>query len=176
MRPLQEPTEDHRSESWYGGGHDVHVDVDSASTCGPDGPIPGRFLQPFPGELMMSDNLPQPSRLLPSRRDFIKTSAVVAAGTSLLGNLSIARAAHAFGDDTIKIGLIGCGGRGTGAAKQALSTEGKVKLVAVGDAFADRIEGSLKGLQKEVGDRVDVPQERQFVGFDAYQKVLDAGR
>jgi myo-inositol 2-dehydrogenase/D-chiro-inositol 1-dehydrogenase len=123
----------------------------------------------------MSENLPQPSRLLPSRRDFIKTSAVVAAGTSLLGSLNIARAAHAFGDDTIKIGLIGCGGRGSGAAKQALSTEGKVKLVAVGDAFADRLEGSLKGLQNQVGDRVDVPKERQFVGFDAYQKVLDSG-
>ena len=85
--------------------------------------------------------------------------------------------AHAASDDTIKIGLIGCGGRGTGAASQALNTKGNVKLVAMGDAFKDRLESSLQSLQKEGGiaNRIDVPEERRFVGFDAYKQVLDAG-
>ena len=110
-----------------------------------------------------------------SRRDFLKTSSVV--GAALAGGLAIGRSAHAAGDDEIKIGLIGCGGRGTGAASQALKTQGKVKLVAMGDAFQDRLEGSLKNLQKDGGldGRIDVSSDRKFVGFDAYKQVLNAG-
>ncbi len=93
----------------------------------------------------------------------------------MAGSLSIARSAHAGGDDTIKIALIGCGGRGTGAASQALSTSGKVKLIAMADAFEDRLKGSLQNLKSAKGDLVDVPAERQFVGFDAYQRALEAG-
>ncbi len=87
------------------------------------------------------------------------------------------RSAHAAGDDEIKIALIGCGGRGSGAANQALRTQGKVKLIAVADAFEDRLQNSLNQLSREDGikDRIDVPKERQFVGFDAYQKAIDAG-
>jgi len=112
-----------------------------------------------------------------SRRDFIKTSTAVAVGGSLLGSLSVARSAHAAGDDEIKVGLVGCGGRGTGAAGQALRTEGAVKLTAIGDAFQDRAESSLQALLKENGlaERIDVPPERRFAGFDAYQKVIDSG-
>ncbi len=113
----------------------------------------------------------------PSRRAFLKTSTAVAVGGGLVGSLSFARSAHAAGDDEIKIGLIGCGGRGSGAAGQALRTEGKVKLVAMGDAFGDRLESSLKSLQREnqLKDRIDVPEERRFTGFDAYQQVIDSG-
>ncbi len=84
---------------------------------------------------------------------------------------------HAAGDDEIKIALIGCGGRGTGAANQALRTEGKVKLIAMADIFEDRLEGSLQQLEKQsaIRDRLDVPKDRRFIGFDAYQKALDAG-
>ena len=71
----------------------------------------------------------------PTRRDFLKRSSTVAIGTTVLGSLS--RGAFAAGDDTIRIGLIGSGGRGSGACVQALSTEGKVQLVAIGDAFGD---------------------------------------
>ena len=112
-----------------------------------------------------------------SRRDFLKTSTVAVAAGAIAGQLSIARSAHAAGDDVIRIGLIGCGGRGTGAASQALKTQGNVKLVAVGDAFKDRLEGSVVELQKDgsLADRIDVPEDRRFVGFDAYQKVVDAG-
>ncbi len=113
----------------------------------------------------------------PSRRDFIKGSTALAIGSAVAGSLSLARSAHAAGDDEIKIALIGCGGRGTGAANQALSTAGKVKLIAMADAYQDRLEGSLKTLSKQenLKDKIDVPEDRKFVGFDAYQKALAAG-
>ena len=111
-----------------------------------------------------------------SRRDFLKTSSLAAAA-SLASGLSVARSAHAAGSDTIRIGLIGCGGRGTGAASQALKTKGGVQLIAMGDAFKDRLESSLANLKKDgsIADRIDVPEERRFVGFDAYQNVLNSG-
>ncbi|MGQ9574930.1 MAG: Gfo/Idh/MocA family protein [Thermoguttaceae bacterium] len=111
-----------------------------------------------------------------SRRDFLRTSAAVAGG-GLAGGLGLSRSVHAPGSDILKVGLIGCGGRGTGAAKDALTADKNAKLTAMGDAFAERLEASyaaLKG-QGELADRVDVPQERRFVGFDAYQKVLQSG-
>ncbi len=120
----------------------------------------------------------QASEKNPSRRDFIKTgSAVVAgtaAGTAALGSLSIAQAAHAYGGDEIKIGLIGCGGRGTGAVNQAMNTKGPTKLVAMADVFADRLQGSLRGIKGRHGDKVDVPAERQFVGLDGYKGVVES--
>jgi len=112
-----------------------------------------------------------------ARRDFLKGSTAAIVGGALAGSLSIAKSAHAAGDDEIKIALIGCGGRGTGAANQALRTEGKVKLIAMADAFQDRLDGAYHQLERQTGikDRIDVPQERRFVGFDAYQKALEAG-
>lgn len=106
-----------------------------------------------------------------SRRQFIAGSSAV------LGSLALARSAHAAGSDVLKIGLIGCGGRGSGAASQALKADPNVKLVAMGDAFEDRLQHSLKSLQviEEVKDKIDVPPERQFVGFDAYKQVIDSG-
>ncbi|MBM3835180.1 MAG: hypothetical protein FJ403_18280 [Verrucomicrobia bacterium] len=78
-------------------------------------------------------------------------------------------------DETLRIGLVGCGGRGTGAAAQALAADPNVKLVALGDAFSDRLNLSLETLKKQekVPARVDVPEARQFVGFDAYRKVIE---
>jgi predicted dehydrogenase len=111
-----------------------------------------------------------------SRRDFIKRSSLLVAGGAAVvgGSLNIARAAHSFGSDLIKIGLVGCGGRGTGAAIQALNTQGgDIKLVALGDVFPDRVQGCYRAVKGKHGDKVDVPTERQFVGFDAYKKVLD---
>lgn len=116
-------------------------------------------------------------REIPSRRTFLKTSTAAVVGGSLVGSLGVVRSAHAGGDETIKIGLIGCGGRGTGAIRDAMSTDHKVKLVAMGDAFEDRLNGSLSNIQKEgnFSSKIDVPKDRQFVGFDAYKKVLEAG-
>ncbi len=113
---------------------------------------------------------------VPSRRDFIKSSSFLVAGGALVGTLGAASSVHAAGDDQIKIALIGCGGRGTGACAQALRTKGNVKLVALADAFKDRLDSSLGHLSSDgsLKDRIDVPQERQFVGLDAFQQAIDA--
>lgn len=108
-----------------------------------------------------------------NRREFLKQTTV--AGGALAGVLSLTGAVHAGVDDTIKVGLIGCGGRGTGAAGQALTADKGAKLIAMGDTFPDRLATSARVLQGEHGDKFDVPEERRFVGFDAYQKVLDSG-
>ena len=93
----------------------------------------------------------------------------------MLGGLSIERSAFAAGSDTLKIVLVGCGGRGSGAASQALSTDGPVKLVAMADVFKDNLERSLSNLSQKHKDRVDVPPDRQFVGFEAYKQAIPLG-
>ncbi|MDA0834199.1 MAG: Gfo/Idh/MocA family oxidoreductase [Planctomycetota bacterium] len=110
-----------------------------------------------------------------SRRDFLKQSATV--GSGLMIGSALASRAFAAGDETIKVGLIGCGGRGTGATVQALSTEGNVKLVAMADAFADQLDDSLNNITAQFRsrpERVSVDDEHKFVGFDAYKNVLDS--
>jgi predicted dehydrogenase len=109
-----------------------------------------------------------------TRRDFLKAAATVTAATAAF---QLTGGVHAAGGDTLRVGLIGCGRRGSGAATQALNADKNVKLVAMGDAFLDRIEDSIKIIQKDsiAADKIDVPQERKFVGFDAYEKVLSAG-
>ena len=106
-----------------------------------------------------------------SRREFLKTSSA-ALGAALVGGLALERTAHAAGGDTITVGLIGCGGRGTGAAANALNAGKDIKLVAMADAFADRAEGSQKRLKKLKPDQVDVAPDRVFAGLDAYKKLL----
>src|ERR1041385_7207169 len=103
-----------------------------------------------------------------SPRRFIETSSLATLGS--LAALAAPKNVHAAGSDELKVGLIGCGGRGSGAASQALKADSKVKLWAMGDAFEDRLELSLNSLQKieEVAGKLDVAQERRFVGFDAY--------
>ncbi|MCX2575389.1 Gfo/Idh/MocA family protein [Pedobacter sandarakinus] len=104
------------------------------------------------------------------RRDFLKTSALLAGG-AFLSSIPLA-GAYASGSDEIKIALIGCGDRGTGAAFQALSTKFNLKLVAMADAFQDRLDSSYQSLSSKFAAKMDVPKERQFVGFDAYQKAI----
>jgi predicted dehydrogenase len=110
-----------------------------------------------------------------SRRRFLANTTAVVAGTVLAAQPAASRAVHVAGSDVLRVGLIGCGGRGTGAATQALKADPHVKLVAMGDAFADRLSLSLNSLQKieAVADKLDVPAERQFVGFDAYRGVIE---
>jgi predicted dehydrogenase len=108
-------------------------------------------------------------------RDSAKSLAPVAAAAAVATGLSIARSAHAAGSDLVRIALVGCGGRGTGAAVNALSTKANVKLVAMADAFQDYLDNSLRGIRKSVAkEKVDVPKERQFVGLDAYEKAIAA--
>ncbi|MBX7165609.1 MAG: Gfo/Idh/MocA family oxidoreductase [Pirellulales bacterium] len=112
---------------------------------------------------------------LPSRRTFLKHTAVTAATTALASRVAFPGGAHAASSDVLKIGLIGCGGRGTGAAANALAADQNVKLWAMGDTFSDRLESSLANIRKEAAAKVDVSPERCFVGFDAYQQVIDSG-
>ncbi|UBM59275.1 Gfo/Idh/MocA family oxidoreductase [Marinilongibacter aquaticus] len=108
-----------------------------------------------------------------NRRNFIKNAAL-ATGTSVLATSPFMSSAfyHQSADE-IKVALIGCGGRGTGAAFQALSVKENVKLVAMADAFRDRLDSSYENLTKgKAGARVDVPEEHKFVGFDAYKKAM----
>ena len=112
-----------------------------------------------------------------NRRDFLKTSAMTAAVAST-ATLALQSGVYASGDDTIKVGLVGAGGRGSGAAKQALSTEGNVKLVGIADAFEDQAKRAVKNVSEslgEKGNRVDVKDDMIFTGFDAYQKLIDSG-
>lgn len=106
-----------------------------------------------------------------SRRGFLKATSAMA----VTSGLALARSAHAAGSDEIRIALIGCGGRGTGAAAQAMNTEANVKLVAMADAFRERLDLSFNSLKENHRQRMDVPEERKFVGLDAYQKAIDAG-
>ncbi len=107
-----------------------------------------------------------------SRRTFLKRSSAALAGAALLTDAAPARG-RALGDDEIRIALVGCGGRGTGAAIQALNTAGPVRLVAMADAFEDRLAESHAYLAEAHPERVDVPPERRYAGFDAYERALD---
>ena len=115
-----------------------------------------------------------PTRPRASRRDFLKTSAA-ALGTAVTGSLAISRSAHAAGDDTLKVGLIGCGGRGSGAAGNALNADPGAKLIAMADLFEDKVKGSRDRLKKAKPEQVDVDDDHCFTGFDGYQKVIQSG-
>jgi myo-inositol 2-dehydrogenase / D-chiro-inositol 1-dehydrogenase len=118
-----------------------------------------------------------------TRREFIKTSGIITGG-ALLSTLPFSSYGyHNSADDVIKIALVGCGGRGTGAAVQALSTKFNVKIVALADAFKDRVESAYKSLtakkykddagnEIDISKKVDVTPERMFVGFDAYKQAM----
>jgi predicted dehydrogenase len=107
-----------------------------------------------------------------SRRDFLKDTGRIVA-TSVLAT-SIGLRAYAASNNTIKVALVGCGGRGTGAASNALSVKnGPMKLVAMGDVFENRLKNSYSNLKNNHADQVDVPEGRRFVGFDAYKKAMD---
>jgi len=106
-----------------------------------------------------------------SRRDFLKTSSAAVVGGTLASALP-ASGVFAQGSDEIRVGVIGCGGRGTGAMENVLNAAPGVRIVAVGDLFKDRLETSMKNLSAKHGARATVPADRQFVGWDAYQKVV----
>lgn len=109
----------------------------------------------------------------PSRRGFLKKSSAAVVGTSLAATLGAARAVHASETDVIKVGLIGCGGRGSGAAANAIRGDKNSRIVAMGDAFAEPIQVAKKSLA-EYGDRIQVDDDHSFVGFDAYKRVIES--
>jgi predicted dehydrogenase len=109
---------------------------------------------------------------LSSRREFIKTTGRIAAASALAG-IAIPHV-HAAGNDSFQVALIGCGGRGTGAAANSFGVKnGPVKLVAMADVFANRLNESYETLNRQHSDHVDVPPERRFIGFDGYQHAMD---
>jgi len=107
-----------------------------------------------------------------SRREFLQRSGGALLGAALAGGL--AARSYAGEDNTIKIALVGCGGRGTGAASEALSTKGPTKLVAMADFFQNRLDSSRKHFEASFAKQMDVPPDRRFVGLDAYKKAIDA--
>ena len=111
----------------------------------------------------------------PSRREFIRTSSTAAAFALAAPGILVRESAFAANTDTLKVGLVGCGGRGTGAAGNALTADANCILTAVGDVFPGQAEGAVKGLKEQFGNRVAVTPETQFIGLDAYQKVIDSG-
>lgn len=122
----------------------------------------------------MNDS-PRPADRKPtSRREFLMRSSAVAAGAALAGPLSVARSAHAAGSDVVKLALIGCGGRGNGAAIQALNNKAmpNVRLVAMADAFKDRVDNCYRSVKARCGDKVDVPEDQKFCDLDCHEKAV----
>jgi predicted dehydrogenase len=107
-----------------------------------------------------------------SRREFLQASGGLVAATAL-GGFRLP-SVHTGGDDLIQVALVGCGGRGSGAAVNAVSAKGgNIKLVAMADAYADRLKSSYSNLSKSMNGQMDVPEERKFIGFDAYRHAMD---
>ena len=108
-----------------------------------------------------------------SRREFLKQTGKIAAASALAG-VALPHV-HAAEDNTIQLALIGCGGRGSGAAANALQTSrlGPIKLVAMADVFEQRLKGSYEGLNRRYSSQMDVPPDRKFIGFDGFQKAID---
>ncbi|MDR0749871.1 MAG: Gfo/Idh/MocA family oxidoreductase [Tannerellaceae bacterium] len=110
-----------------------------------------------------------------SRRHFIKTAGVVTASALIPKSTILAsESVWAANSDTLKVGLIGCGGRGTGAAEEALNADPNVVLTAMADAFADQLDTSYKALKGKLPQKVQVADNKKFVGLDAYQKLIDS--
>jgi predicted dehydrogenase len=119
--------------------------------------------------------LSESTKTVASRREFLKNTGRVAAASAL--TTMVVPHVHAAEDNTIRLVLIGCGGRGTGAAANALSTKaGPVRLVAMADVFETKLTGSYQRLQKDFADKIDVPADRKFLGFDGYKKAMDCLR
>jgi predicted dehydrogenase len=117
-----------------------------------------------------------PDKTNSSRRSFLKSSAGLAAGATLLSTMAVPRSVHAGTSEKIRIGLVGCGGRGTSAAENALNASPENVLVAVADTFADYAQTRLRQLrrQEKVKDQVQVADDHVFVGFDAYKQLIDS--
>jgi predicted dehydrogenase len=113
----------------------------------------------------------------PSRRTFLKRSTAATVAGSLAGTLAVSRAAQVAGTDVVRVGLVGVGGRGSKAAVQAMTADPRTRLVAVADAFEDRLELGMEAIKRSesVQEQVAVEPDHKFVGFDGYQHLLESG-
>ncbi|GJM27518.1 MAG: oxidoreductase [Cyclobacteriaceae bacterium] len=116
---------------------------------------------------------PQPKIVSQNRRKFIKETGIAVLGSSLAFNIGYSKPAK-FNQQTLKVGLVGCGGRGTGAAEQALSADPDVVLTAMADIFPDRLKQSYDALNELHPDKVKVDEDHKFIGFDAYKKLIES--
>ena len=107
-----------------------------------------------------------------TRRQFVKNAAKTVAAGMVFSHLPVFSSAHVLGQEKVKLGLVGCGGRGTGAAFQALTASKSVQLVAMGEVFQHEMDTSFTNVSKQFPDQVDVPKERQFLGLDAFKNVI----
>ena len=125
---------------------------------------------------MVKDNQVTDPHARDSRRGFLKTSGRAIAAGSAISTLAVAPKVHAAGSDVLRLGLVGCGGRGTGAAVQALTADPNTQLFAVADAFAEPIYACLQSLAKQarIAEQVNVDEERRFGGFDGFKQLLDS--
>ena len=119
----------------------------------------------------MSGLISESAKADPSRRDFLK-AATVAVGAAAGAALPIARSAHAAGSDILRVGLVGCGGRGAGAAVNALNGDANARLVALGDVFPDMLKSARANLKAVKPEQVTVDDDHCFVGFEACQHVI----
>lgn len=121
------------------------------------------------------NNTDRPDKKNITRKEFCRNATLAAGGGLLLSSLPFGAGAYAAGSDTLKLAVVGCGGRGTGAANQALTADEGVELVAMADAFRDRLDDSYSQLSERYGDsgRMNVPEEHKFTGFDAYKNAID---
>ena len=110
-----------------------------------------------------------------NRRQFIQSSSAVVLGGVAAPYLGLRQSLLGQNAETIRVGLIGCGGRGSGAARQAMNADSNVRLTAMGDVFSHRLQGSWDSLKRAAGGKVDVDPAMRFLGLDAYQKVIDSG-
>ena len=115
-----------------------------------------------------------------SRRQFLKTSTALTTGATLVGGLTLSQSVHASGSDEIKVALVGCGGRGSGAIRDRAQVGDNYKIVAIADAFEDRAKRAAAGLRNDANDeenpmhkKLDLPEDRVFWGLDAYKKGMD---
>ncbi|MDB4350719.1 Gfo/Idh/MocA family oxidoreductase [bacterium] len=129
----------------------------------------------IPAQGSNSDSIQNKEETNSTRRQFIKSSSAAVAAGVALPSFSIPQKTFAANDETIRVGLIGCGGRGTGAASQAMKADSNVMLTAMGDMYPDRLDVSHNALKKAAEEKIQVTPENKFTGFDAYKKVLESG-
>lgn len=125
--------------------------------------------------IMKTEKDTQNSASETSRRNFLKHSSTAVVGGVVAPYVGLNSTAQGQNAETIRVGLVGCGGRGSGAANQAMKADSNVRLTAMGDVFPHRLQGSLDALKRAAGEKIDVDPANQFIGLDAYEKVINSG-
>src|SRR5438270_5607927 len=123
---------------------------------------------------MDTPNSATPFTPVPSRRDFLKRSSALATGGAIVASLGALPAVHAQGSEAVNVALIGCGGRGSGAALNAMKADPNNRLTVMCDLFPDRLAQARKRLQTELGQQFRVTEDTSFSGFDGYKRVMES--